>query len=159
SMLCAAADATIRIWDTAFGRQVAILEGHTAAITGVSLSAEGQLLASRSLDGTMRLWRTDTWETVAVLPAGISERDSVIPAFHPRLPILAGLGEQTAELHIWELDLQLLLSISASAPVAHYTNAKVVLLGDSGVGKSGLALVLSEQPFASTDSTHGLRIW
>ena len=41
----------------------------------------------------------------------------------------------------------------------HYTNAKVVLAGDSGVGKSGLGMVLSGQPFVPTESTHGRRIW
>jgi GTPase SAR1 family protein len=34
-----------------------------------------------------------------------------------------------------------------------------VLLGDSGVGKSGLGLVLSGQPFEPTESTHGRRVW
>lgn len=32
-------------------------------------------------------------------------------------------------------------------------------MGDSGVGKSGLALVLSGQPFAPTESTHGRHVW
>ncbi|ETW98189.1 MAG: hypothetical protein ETSY1_19870 [Candidatus Entotheonella factor] len=36
-----------------------------------------------------------------------------------------------------------------------YTNAKVVLIGDSGVGKSGLRLVLEGKRFVPTDSTHG----
>jgi GTPase SAR1 family protein len=44
-------------------------------------------------------------------------------------------------------------------PSVHYTNAKVVLVGDSGVGKSGLGLVLTGQPFAPTESTHGRRVW
>jgi small GTP-binding protein len=39
-----------------------------------------------------------------------------------------------------------------------YSNAKVVLVGDTGVGKSGLALVLTNQSFAPTDSTHGRRV-
>ncbi|MGZ3623588.1 MAG: TIR domain-containing protein [Ktedonobacteraceae bacterium] len=40
-----------------------------------------------------------------------------------------------------------------------YTNAKVVLVGDSGVGKSGLGLVLLGEPFVATESTHGRRVW
>jgi GTPase SAR1 family protein len=39
--------------------------------------------------------------------------------------------------------------------LVEYTNAKVVLVGDSGVGKSGLALVLVGRPFSPTESTHG----
>jgi GTPase SAR1 family protein len=34
-----------------------------------------------------------------------------------------------------------------------------VLLGDSSVGKSGLALVLSGDAFRPTESTHGRHIW
>ena len=48
-----------------------------------------------------------------------------------------------------------------SAPPATtttYANAKVLLLGDSGVGKSGLAMVLAGEEFEPTESTHGRRI-
>jgi len=38
--------------------------------------------------------------------------------------------------------------------LSSYTVAKVVLLGDSGVGKSGLALALCWRPFAATAATH-----
>src|ERR1019366_4200719 len=40
-----------------------------------------------------------------------------------------------------------------------YKNAKAALLGDSGVGKSGLALVLTGHKFEATESTHGRRVW
>ena len=42
--------------------------------------------------------------------------------------------------------------------LVEYANAKVVLVGDSGVGKSGLALVLVGQPFSLTESTHGRHV-
>ncbi|HXQ33457.1 MAG TPA: hypothetical protein VN843_05495, partial [Anaerolineales bacterium] len=42
--------------------------------------------------------------------------------------------------------------------LVEYTNAKVVLVGDTGVGKSGLALALTNQPFVPTESTHGRRV-
>jgi GTPase SAR1 family protein len=35
----------------------------------------------------------------------------------------------------------------------------VVLVGDSGVGKTGLSLALTNQPFVATESTHGRHIW
>jgi GTPase SAR1 family protein len=43
--------------------------------------------------------------------------------------------------------------------VSTYANAKILLLGDSGVGKSGLGLVLAGEPFQPTESTHARRIW
>ena len=48
---------------------------------------------------------------------------------------------------------------SAPPATTTYANAKVLLLGDSGVGKSGLAMVLAGEEFKPTDSTHGRRIW
>jgi small GTP-binding protein len=40
-----------------------------------------------------------------------------------------------------------------------YANAKVVLVGESGVGKTGLALRLAEDRWEETGSTHGMRVW
>lgn len=40
-----------------------------------------------------------------------------------------------------------------------YKNAKVVLLGDSGVGKTALGIALTGQPFTLTEPTHGRNIW
>src|SRR6202008_4838899 len=48
---------------------------------------------------------------------------------------------------------------SPPATSRSYANAKVLLLGDSGVGKSGLAMVLAGEEFRATESTHGRRIW
>tara|TARA_R110002072_G_scaffold179059_1_gene335021 strand:+ start:54659 stop:57862 length:3204 start_codon:yes stop_codon:yes gene_type:complete len=42
---------------------------------------------------------------------------------------------------------------------SHYRNAKVVLVGNSSVGKSGLGLVLAGRKFRATESTHGRHIW
>jgi GTPase SAR1 family protein len=38
-------------------------------------------------------------------------------------------------------------------------NAKVVLVGDTGVGKTDLSLVLSGRPFQATGSTAGQQVW
>jgi hypothetical protein len=80
-------------------------------------------------------------------------------AFHPKLPVLATLGEKDTVIRIWDLDYSILLGIEPETPTVHYTNAKVVLVGDTGVGKTGLGLVLTGQPFVPTESTHGRRVW
>ena len=54
--------------------------------------------------------------------------------------------------------MQVLVSAASGAGTIHYTNAKAVLVGDSGVGKTGLGLVLTQQPYAATDSTHGRHV-
>ncbi|HUR26151.1 MAG TPA: TIR domain-containing protein [Candidatus Thermoplasmatota archaeon] len=43
-------------------------------------------------------------------------------------------------------------------PLLQYQNAKVVLVGDTGVGKSGLSLVLTGKNFEATESTHGRKV-
>jgi len=66
--------------------------------------------------------------------------------------------KQDQLIHIFELDSAILLGQIAE-PSARYVNAKVVLVGDTGVGKSGLSLVLNGEPFVATDSTPGRRVW
>ncbi len=152
-------DNTIHLWDAASGRQEGILESHTDIILCIRFSPDGQLLVSKSYDGTVRLWRCDTWNVVAVLP----ERANILIfgglAFHPQEHMLVSLGEEEGILRVWRLDYNVLLSVEARSDVRYYRNAKVVLMGDTGVGKSGLALVLSGRPFQPTESTHGRRVW
>ncbi|KAG2343246.1 WD40 repeat-like protein [Suillus weaverae] len=50
----------IRIFDTATWQQIAMLKGHTHLIRAISLSPNGRLLASASVDKTARLWNLDT---------------------------------------------------------------------------------------------------
>ncbi|MBI3272739.1 MAG: TIR domain-containing protein [Planctomycetes bacterium] len=152
-------DRTIRLWDAEGENQIRVLEGHREFVNSVVWSLDGLLLASHAEDQTVRLWRSDTWECVAILPAARGGSQTSSLAFHPSLPILATLGATPREINIWDLDRDLLLGTAAVARSVQYANAKVVLLGDTGVGKSGLALALTGRPYAPTDSTHGRHVW
>jgi WD40 repeat protein len=152
-------DGTIMLWDTATGLLTRVLEGHADAVTDVSFSFDGKFLVSKSLDNSVRLWNCKTWETVAVIYESTSSKWLSSVAFNPKLPILATLGEKDTIIHIWELDFRTLLTVPSVSSSVHYANAKVVLVGDSGVGKSGLGLVLSGEYFQPTESTHGRRVW
>jgi len=149
---------TIRIWNPDTSRQKTVLQGDTEAVTFVTYSSDGNFLASKSFDGTTRVWRTDTWE-----PAGIlEEADNNIyatVAFHPTMLLLVTQSMDSKVLRIWRLDREALMASTADAATLHYTNAKAVLVGDTGVGKSGLGLVLTSQQFAATESTHGRYVW
>jgi small GTP-binding protein len=148
-------DATIRLWDVATGRETSIIEGHTSWVHSVSLSHDGMFCASSSLDGTLRLWRTDTWQCVAVLPEPPAEGRDV--SFHPTKPILAALRGGGAEIQLFDLEVESLLRVMPTSPSVGYTTAKVMLVGDTGVGKTGLATVLSGRAYEPTESTHGRR--
>ena len=152
-------DTTIGIWDAESGKELRILEGHTQDVSSVSVSSDGQLLASAANDGAVRLWSCEDWRPLAPIPlAGADEL-----AFHPRRPWLATTAanrgpQEDPVIHIWELDVAALPS-QAATPAVTYTSAKIVLVGDSGVGKTGLGWHLAHGDFKEHPSTHGQQFW
>ena len=159
TLVAAILDGTIRLWETETGLQTKILEGHADAVTSVSFSFDGQFLASKSLDDSVRIWRCDTWETITILHESTSHKWLSSLAFNPKISTLATTGEKDTVIHIWELDFSTLSTAPPITSSVHYANAKVVLVGDTGVGKSGIGLVLSGEYFEPTESTHGRRVW
>ena len=152
-------DDTVRYWDFET-RNVGALEGHTNQVTSVSFSSNSRFLASKATDGTIRFWRTDTWREATILPDPTSGGYWELGlAFHFRAPLIATLGERGRVIRIWEVDYTTLLKAAPVTSSVYYTNAKVVLVGDTGVGKSGLGLVLTGQDFTPTESTHGRQVW
>jgi small GTP-binding protein len=160
-------DRTIRLWDAASGKALQILEGHSGEVNYAAFSADGNWLASKGnhTDNTVRLWNCNIWTCVAVLKemGGVVEGDTGTSwsvanlAFHPHLPVLATLGERDTIIRIWELDEALLLGQAQES--VHYTTAKLVLVGDSGVGKTGLGWRLAHGEFKEHSSTHGQQFW
>ena len=155
----ASLDNTIRLWDVQTGRSIKILEGHTDGVTSVSFSFDGLLLASRSIDGTVGLWRCDTWEPILTFSEPSSHRLSPSLAFCPQGPVLATPGERDLAILIWDLDIGHLLGGKPAPASVQYITAKVVLLGEAGVGKTGLGWRLAHGQFKEHPSTHGQQFW
>ena len=157
----------MRLWDIATGQPGRILEGHTGFVNCVSFSSDGLLLASKSNDGTVRIWRCDTWDTVATLKelAPRSRTASLLTgwpsglAFHPSARVLATLGRNDTEIRIWDVQPTTFLGETLPVSSVQYANAKVVLVGDTGVGKTALAESLIGSPFVPTESSHGRHVW
>jgi small GTP-binding protein len=154
------ADRSIRIWDAQTGKQNLVLENHLTSIRCVAFSHDGSLLASKSLDRSVRIWGTSDWQ----LKASLVETNPLMNwhaglSFHPHLSILATLGEKDTAIRIWDIDLNVLLDGQSAREAVHYISAKLVLVGDSGVGKTGLGWRLAHGEFKEHASTHGQQFW
>ncbi|MEM9089172.1 MAG: TIR domain-containing protein [Cyanobacteria bacterium P01_F01_bin.53] len=156
----ASEDMKIHIWSLVTNRQVHALEGPTAAITSLSVSSERNFLAAKSADGYIRIWRCDTWKQVAL----VSESSSTWSifsslSFSPYSSKLASLGENNTIIRIWKISFDLLRNNISTEESIRYTAVKIALLGDTGVGKTGLGWRLAYGNFREQSSTHGQRLW
>jgi WD40 repeat protein len=154
-------DGRIYIWDLPTGLLERVLEGHTDWVVGVSFSHDGRFLVSKDATRTIRLWNCEDWQLLTVLEeTQNSYYIPSVPLFHPsRNDVVATYGENGCALRLWQLDYDVILPRAASTPTINYTTAKLALVGDSGVGKSGLGWRLAEGKFRETFSTHGQQFW
>ena len=90
----------IRLSDSASGRAIAILRGHTATVSSMGFSPDGKTLASGSGD-TVRLWEVATGKQKAAFPR-THKSGFVILAFSPDGKYLAtGSGDKT--IRLWDV--------------------------------------------------------
>lgn len=67
----------IYLWNYQTGSLLSVLRGHTAKITGVEFSNQGNLMATSSYDGTVRLWNLDD---LNILPVVFDDHESWVTA-------------------------------------------------------------------------------
>jgi small GTP-binding protein len=158
--LSGADDDTIRLWDIDTGRCLRVLEGHTNTVCSLALNADQRSTLSGSRDGTARLWDIETGRCLRVLDghnqfARIFWKDDHVSALS---------GDSGGAIRFWNLAEPIkeirttTLSTAALPPLpdqVQYTNAKVLLVGESGAGKTGLSKVLAGEKWQPTDSTVG----
>lgn len=157
SLVSSSEDATLQLWRPDGAASPTVVETIPSVgmvfvrERGIALiwSASGELFAWSLADGATQLWYRD--------PPSRS-----VAAHFTRLAVSAVSGllvlvdaGATELIVISEWDR----TPGTPAGTTTYSNAKVLLLGESGVGKSGLGMVLAGQKFRATESTHGRRIW
>jgi small GTP-binding protein len=159
--LSGAVDHTVRLWEVDTGRCLRVLEGHTAHVRSVVWSANQRHALSVSDDKTVRLWDVETGRCLRVLKGHTGEVRSVAwSADHLR----AFSGDRNGGICVWDLS-EFLTAVrtpenrAPALPVApdqiQYTNAKVLLVGESGAGKTGLTERLAHDTFTPSYSTSG----
>jgi small GTP-binding protein len=164
--LSAALDDTVRVWDVDTGRCRRVLEGHTGQVRSVAASSDQRHALSGSYDHTLRLWDIETGHCLRVLEGHEAYVQSVAWSGGDHRRALS--GDEKGCIRVWDLS-EFIAGPEASrvprpAPPTllnqvQYTNAKVLLVGDTGVGKSGLAERLVHQQFVSTKSSHARKAY
>ncbi len=92
-------DKSLRIWDMA-ARRARVCQGHTDWLTSVSFSADGQQIATSSLDKTVRVWDAKSGETLRVLEGHTGAVATV--SFSPDGIRLVS-GSSDGSLRLWDV--------------------------------------------------------
>jgi WD40 repeat protein len=138
-----------------------VFEGHTSPVKSVAWNAKQQYALSGSWDKTVRLWDMDTRRCLRVLEGHTGQVINLAWSSDRRR---AFSGDLDGGIRVWELSkptgVPQVPEVPAPAVVpvsdqVQYTNAKVLLVGESGVGKTGLSKVLAGEKWEPSDSTVG----
>jgi len=145
-------DNTVRAWDLEAGRWIATLEGHTDAVWGVAITADGRRAVSCADDKTVRVWDLEAGRLIATLEGHTGIVWGVAITADGRRAVS---GSYDDTVRVWDLP-PITFAPAVAEEATRYTNAKVLLVGESGVGKTALSIRLTENRFEpATISTDG----
>ena len=160
-VLSGSKDNTILLWDVEKERCLHVFEGHTDTIKSVMWSADQRRAISGALDMTIRLWDVDSGRCLHIRRGHTQGVCNVAWSTDEQFVFSVDTG---ANIGIWNVSAPTVepatsratLREAPSAPAqVQYTNAKVLLVGESGVGKTGLSKVLTGEKWQPSDSTVG----
>ena len=140
----------IRIWESQTGQLLYTLTGHLSAVTAVAFSLDGSLLASGSLDGTIKLWNAKTFQERLTLnqpsskpwkfdgkPLRISLPKIDTVAFHPNQQFFAA-GTINDYVSLWDCnsgeEIVLMGGHSAFTSIAFSSDGKLLATCDDHAG-------------------------
>jgi WD40 repeat protein/predicted nucleic acid-binding Zn-ribbon protein len=143
--LSAGDDHNVRLWDIEDGQCLLVLEGHSERVSSVAWSPDGTRALSGSDDHTVRLWDVEDGRCLRVLEGHSASVRSVAWSPDGTRALSSALN---GVLRVWNVSEVEAFTLAGEAGAreevqVQYTNAKVLLVGDSGVGKTGLARYLA----------------
>jgi RNA polymerase sigma factor (sigma-70 family) len=97
-------DNTIRLWETATGKELRALKGHGPPVSSVAFSPDGKILASASADQMIRLWEMTTGKEIRAIQGyrnGVLSSDLVSVAFSSDGKTLASPSHDKT-VRLWE---------------------------------------------------------
>lgn len=159
--LSSSEDNTLRLWDIEGGRCLRVLEGHTGGVWSVIWNAECNLALSGSRDSTVRVWDAQTGQCLSVLDGHTSP---VMSLAWSADQCRAFSGDENGGVRTWDLTEfnRRTRALERPPPLllhspdqVQYTNAKVLLVGESGAGKTGLSKRLALGEWEPSESTVG----
>ncbi|HUW17993.1 MAG TPA: M56 family metallopeptidase [Sedimentisphaerales bacterium] len=109
-LIMPASSNAIVLWDAETGKQTASLKGHTEVVSSVAFSPDGALMASGSMDGTVRLWDVSARKEIAKLEGhgvpglkGVEYGGVYSVAFSPDGKLLAS-GSRDGTALLWDVN-------------------------------------------------------
>jgi small GTP-binding protein len=153
-------DATVRVWDAETGACLRTLEGHSGGVNSVALGGDGRRALSGSDDGTVRVWDVETGACLRTLEGHTHRVWSVAWSADGEF---AFSGAENGVMRVWDLRDLASPPLAGGPPASletaleqvQYSNAKVLLVGESGAGKTGLSRRLALNYWQPSDSTVG----
>jgi WD40 repeat protein len=141
-------DGTVRLWEAASGLELAVFEGHKGSVQCVAWRPDGTRLASGGNDGTVRLWEVESGLELVVFEGHKGSVMSV--GWSPDGGVWAA-ADGFGLVLFWSAD-------DAATPLprggdGRYTNAKVLVVGESGAGKTGLTRRLATGVFEDSEAS------
>ncbi len=94
-------DPSIRVRETATGRFLARLEGHTSWVSKLAFTKDGRRLISAATDQTIRLWDTSDWTETKVLRGHTDEVHAV--AISEAAQLVASASKD-GDIFLWQED-------------------------------------------------------
>ena len=158
-VLSGSSDNTLRLWDTQTGACVRVLEGHTSTVETLVWSRDGRLVLSGAFDTTVRLWNLQTGRCLCIMKGHAASLRGVGWSSDSGWAVS---GDNGGGLRVWNLaefvaearaPIAARAPSSAGADQVQYTNAKVLLVGDTSSGKTGLAHRLATGDWKPSESS------